>query len=88
MGTSFCSRVFPFLAIGLIAAAIGCQFSSNRLEPEDGVLQLPGVRAEYPPLRYRDGQVSLNDSCMIRTKNPLNRRIPPLYVNGRPVGFC
>lgn len=39
-------------------------------------------------LRFADGRVSLNDLCMIRLANDLNPAIPPLYVNGRPVGFC
>ena len=39
-------------------------------------------------LRFADGQVSLNDQCMIQLANGLNPAIPPLYVNGRPVGFC
>lgn len=51
-------------------------------------------RAEYadadtlfPHLRYPDGQVSLNDRCMVRAVK-LNPRMPAIYVNGRPVGFC
>lgn len=39
-------------------------------------------------LRYlADGQTSLNDRCAVR-KVRLNPKMPPLYVNGRPVGFC
>jgi hypothetical protein len=41
-----------------------------------------------PRLRYFDGdQVSLNDRCAVR-KAKLNPKMPPIYVNGQPVGFC
>jgi len=41
-----------------------------------------------PRLRYYDdGRVSLNDRCAVR-KTKLNPKMPPIYVNGRPIGFC
>ena len=41
-----------------------------------------------PHLRYFDGnQVSINDRCAVR-KDKLNPKMPPIYVNGQPVGFC
>ena len=40
-----------------------------------------------PRIRYNDGQVSLNDRCPVR-KVRLNLLLEPLYVNGRPIGFC
>lgn len=41
-----------------------------------------------PRLRYfEDNQVSLNDRCAVR-KVKLNPKMPPVYVNGQPVGFC
>ena len=42
---------------------------------------------EFPQLRYANGWLSLNDRCPVR-KVQLNRRLTPLFVNGRPVGFC
>ena len=54
----------------------------------DGVFAVAGDDAEHHRLRFTDGQLSRNDSCMILMGNRLNRRIPPLYVNGEPVGFC
>ena len=52
------------------------------------------ILAEYveedslSPLRYlADGQVTLNDRCPVRLVR-LNRRMEPVWVNGRPVGFC
>jgi hypothetical protein len=54
----------------------------------DGVFAVSGEDPALHHLRYVDGQVSRNDSCMIRLGNRLNRRVPPMYVNGEPVGFC
>ena len=54
----------------------------------DGVFAVPGGDTRHHRLRYVDGQVSRNDSCMIRLGNRLNPRVPPLYVNGEPLGFC
>jgi len=44
--------------------------------------------AAHPLLRYRDGQLSQNTSCVIQLDNALNPAVPPMYVNGRPLGFC
>lgn len=41
----------------------------------------------HRPLRFADGQVSLNDQCPVR-KRGLNLRMPPVFVNGAPIGFC
>jgi hypothetical protein len=55
---------------------------------DDGVIYLLGEQPSFPRVRYLDGQISLNESCAIRVENKLSRRIPPVYVNGRPIGFC
>ena len=47
----------------------------------------PDTTLEFPSLRYTDGSPSLNDRCPVR-KAKLNRRLEPLFVNGRPIGFC
>ena len=41
----------------------------------------------FPHLRFEDGAISLNDRCPVR-RVKLNRKMPPVFVNGRPVGFC
>jgi hypothetical protein len=42
----------------------------------------------FPLVRYFEGeQLSLNDKCAVR-KVRLNPKMPPVYVNGRPIGFC
>ena len=47
----------------------------------------PGDEEAYPRIRYSDEQVSVNDRCPVR-KAKLNLKMDPIYVNGRPVGFC
>ena len=42
----------------------------------------------FPRVRYFDTDlVSINDRCAVR-KVKLNPKMPPVYVNGHPVGFC
>jgi|GEM_PF-2535099 len=55
---------------------------------QDGVTYVAADQPHLPLVRYRDGQLSLSDSCAVREGNKLNRKIPPAYVNGRPIGFC
>lgn len=43
--------------------------------------------AEFSKLVFADGQISVNDKCPVR-KAKLNRRMPAIFANGRPVGFC
>ena len=54
----------------------------------DGAFQVTGTNPQCPRLRYRDGQISLNETCAIKLTNKLNPAIPPMYVNGAPIGFC
>ena len=42
---------------------------------------------EYPRIQYADSLYSLNDQCIVRLRK-LSRSIPPVYVNGLPIGFC
>lgn len=55
---------------------------------DDGKFYVLGPEAAHPLVRYLDGQVSLNSTCAIRRGNKLSRKVPPVYVNGRPIGFC
>lgn len=72
-------------AAGLLALA-AC--TSGPELTGDGVFALASADPKHPRLRYADGQVSLNDSCMIKLGNKLNPKVPPFYLNGSPVGFC
>jgi len=55
---------------------------------EEGIAYVLAAQPGYPRVRYLDGQLSLNESCAIRVENKLSRKIPPVYVNGQPIGFC
>ncbi|HET9951639.1 MAG TPA: hypothetical protein VFS09_07595 [Candidatus Eisenbacteria bacterium] len=48
---------------------------------------VPTKDPQHPRIRYQDSLLSLNDRCIVRggTLNPIFR---PVYVNGRPIGFC
>lgn len=72
----------------LIVAALACAAPQHAPPADDGVIRVTSGDPERPLLRYRDGQLSENTSCMIRLDNPLNPKVPPMYVNGRPLGFC
>ena len=41
----------------------------------------------FPHLLMSSGDLTVNDRCPVRRVR-LNARIQPLFVNGRPVGFC
>ena len=44
--------------------------------------------ADFAPVHYAElDQVSINDRCPVR-HDPLSERVEPVYVNGRPLGFC
>lgn len=73
-----------FLPLALLLS-FGC---ASGPKVDDGVFPLVSTSEKYHRLRYRDGQTSPNDSCMILLANKLNPRIPPAYINGRPHGFC
>jgi hypothetical protein len=55
---------------------------------DDGNFYVLGEDPAHPRVRYLDGQVALDASCAIRLGNKLNRKVPPAYVNGQPIGFC
>ena len=48
---------------------------------------VPQSDPEHPRIKYADSLVSMNERCAV-ARNPLNLKIHPVYVNGRPVGFC
>ncbi len=48
----------------------------------------PDPEASLSALWYADGELeSRNDRCPVRHSR-LNPAIEPVYVNGRPIGFC
>ncbi len=73
----------------LLAALAGCGRppKPTQIVHDAGTVAYVDESQELPRLRYADGQVSVNDRCIIR-QGKLNPRMPPIYVNGRPIGFC
>ncbi len=71
---------FLLAAALLGAAALGAESAS-------GPTEVPGSDPEFPKLKWSDGKVSVNDRCPVRVRK-LNPKIDPLWVNGRPIGFC
>jgi hypothetical protein len=55
---------------------------------EDGIFYVESDDPDRPSVRYLDGQLALDGSCAIRIGNKLSRKVPPVYVNGQPIGFC
>lgn len=70
-----------------VAGEMPCERPPRPLS-DDGVFYVQSSEPASPRVRYLDGQVSLNDSCAIRRGSKLSRRVPPMYVNGKPIGFC
>jgi hypothetical protein len=48
---------------------------------------VPGEETDFPRIQYADSLVSVNDRCIVRLRK-LSPKIPPIFVNGLPIGFC
>lgn len=75
---------------GLVACQSENELPSAEILADDGPIEYVYASegdSLLPRVRFADGQVSVNDRCPVRQVK-LNRRMPPLYVNGHPVGFC
>jgi hypothetical protein len=73
--------------IALFTIIIGCSQQKAELVVDTGKVAYSDSTAEFPRLVFADGQTSLNDRCMVRMAK-LNRKMPPMFVNGKAVGFC
>ena len=86
------NRRYP-LSLALVAVAVvglaACSKKDKDAKHEYMVLgEFVNPQDSLPRIRYFDGdQVSLNDRCAVR-KVKLNTKMPPIYVNGQPIGFC
>jgi hypothetical protein len=77
-----------YIGVYLAAVVVIGWGTAGRAETAPGQAQfVAGDIDTLPRIRFSDGLVSLNDRCPVRLV-PLNLRMPPVYVNGRPVGFC
>jgi hypothetical protein len=79
-----------FLAVAGAILALSC----SKEPPAESVAYtvfgeyVPSVEDSFPQIRYfESGLVAPNDRCAVR-KVKLNVKMPPVYVNGRPIGFC
>ena len=63
---------------GLAAAAAGPSMAQRMIQTKDPA---------HPRVKYADSLVSLNDRCIVR-QGALNAIYKPVYVNGKPIGFC
>jgi len=70
------------LAAFCLAGLPGLALAAGTPAPE-----LSKTPEPFAPIRYEDGAVSENDRCAVSQKR-LNTQIPPVYVNGRVIGFC
>lgn len=97
MTTESWTRLLPVAFITVIGFGCGTQkvLTENDNIPAgfvdaDGTnatLTPDTLRNPFPHLLMIDGQITLNDRCPVR-KAILNKRLPALFVNGRPLGFC
>jgi hypothetical protein len=71
---------------GCFGLAIGCLLILAWNESH-GQRLVPTSDPKYPKIKYADSLMSLNDRCAV-ARNKLNVKVRPVYVNGKPVGFC
>ena len=97
LNTRYHMRILYVLAIAVFGLGCGTQkvLTENDNIPvsyvdADGsnqAMHVDTLRNPFPHLLMTDGQITLNDRCPVR-KAILNKRLPALFVNGRPLGFC
>ncbi len=70
-------------------AALGAVLALAMLAPAALFAQryVPTQDPDHPLMKYGDSLVSLNDRCVV-AGNKLNLKVRPVYVSGRPIGFC
>jgi len=76
----------PFVAV-LLLAGCAADAGPSRYLAAPGPVERVDPAAEFSTLRFGSEGESLNDRCPVR-EAPLNPKMPPVFVNGRPVGFC
>ena len=75
------------ILLALTAGLYGCAREAPQ-EPAASLGEFVDPTAELSALVYHDRSLeSLNDHCPIQG-GKLGDTIPPVYVNGRPIGFC
>ena len=77
--TVVCFAVFNVLS--------GCGKKTDRKDEFPPQGEFVSGQTDWPKVKYRNGQTSINDRCVVE-RHRLSRNVPPVYVNGKPVGFC
>jgi hypothetical protein len=82
-------KCFLSMLVVLVAAImLACgNEPTSRLVDDIGLGQYTDTTLAFPPMRYANGETTINDRCPVR-KSALNPRLSPLFVNGKPLGFC
>ena len=82
--TSAFQRASRVASTCLTATALALSLS---VRPSAAQEYVPTADLEHPKVKYSDSQVSMNDRCPVR-QGKLSTTYKPVYVNGRPIGFC
>lgn len=81
-------RPFPRLPRAALPAALVLAFALGPAgQAPLAQEKVPQVGTDRYRIRYADGTLTINDWCPV-AKRGLGRSQTPIYVNGRPVGFC
>jgi hypothetical protein len=81
-------RILPAMAfLAMVGLSTVLADENKPVERPRGMGHYVNHADSFPRLVFGDGLISLNDRCIVR-KTKLNPKMPPVYVNGRPVGFC
>jgi hypothetical protein len=75
------------LSGAVVLAALACSDKTEEVRQHVVFGEYIQPEDSFPKVHYFEGQVSLNDRCAVRRVR-LNTKMPPVYVNGRPIGFC
>lgn len=80
------SVLFLYCCVGLIGMG-GCGNKNKKEIAQEPLGEYAGADVPFPRIQYFDGTISVNDRCAV-SREKLHLRVPPVYVNGLPVGFC
>lgn len=77
------------LSIGSLAAwgLLACGARPAEILPPMAPPVLAETPPDFPKLELADGTTTENDRCPV-TKRKLSVHFPPVYVNGKSIGFC
>jgi hypothetical protein len=82
--TSAFQRASRVSSACLAATALVLSLSVRQSPAQEYV---PTADLAHPKVKYSDSQVSMNDRCPVR-QGKLSTTYKPVYVNGKPIGFC